>query len=268
MNRKLILMCLLVFCLCSYAQQVTKGQVTDKAGNPISGARVEVKGTSLYTTTGIDGRFTLETPMMIDKVRVSSAGKVTKNVDVTPNMVVVMKPTSFWSEKPSKYQFFVSPQVTIPNSKISDVPFGVMVGIVKNIGLYARFVTSGQPSTDFSLSQANNGMYYSPKSNLYWTERKTGYQALTGGLIIRLGSPIYFTLGAGSVKRKVALKHLGTGKWIDDDKDNRDSHSVSGLGVEAGVMVRFGHFVINGGSTLWNMSEGYFCTNLGVGYMF
>lgn len=267
MRKKFFVFALLLVGMGANAQQVTKGSVTDKAGNPISGARVEVKGTSYFATTGIDGRFSLETPMMIDKVRVSSAGRVTQKVDVTPDMVVVMRPTSYWHNPPTKYQFFAGFQLSVPNFGRKDVPMGVMVGVVKKVGLYGRFVTCGQPSTTLTLPDVNT---YGYPSAYYWAENggKTGYTAITGGLIIRLGSPIYFTLGAGYVQRKVARLH-STGEWVEMPYDTFKGASRKGLAAEAGIMVKFGHFLINAGSTCWSLKDPIcFGANLGLNYMF
>lgn len=269
MKKKILILALLLVNLGIKAQQLTKGVVTDKAGNPISGARVEVKGTSFSTTTGIDGRFSLETPMMIDKVRVSSAGRVTQKVDVTPNMVVVMRPTSYWHNPPTRYQFFVGVQASVPSFKRGEVAFGAMAGVVKKVGLYARFVTCGQPSTTMTMLDDSSASGY------YWAEKgvKAGYTAVTGGLIVRLGSPIYFTLGAGYVQRKFARLH-SSGEWVElNSRDYSGLQSYKGIASEAGVMVKFGHFLVNGGCTVsgFNRSGHYrFClaTNFGLNYMF
>lgn len=237
------------------AQQVTTGQVTDQAGNPISGARVEARGSKFFTTTGIDGRFSLETPVKIDKVRVSAAGRVTRKVDVSPNMVVTMRNSTFWTQRPVRYQFFVSPQITIPGPETKDIPLGLMAGVVKDVGLYGRFVVSGMPSTVGAVMSENN---------YFWDDMKTGYQAFTGGAIVRLAGPVYLTVGGGYAKRKVAMQHQ-TGAWYDIDDYGG---SYSGLAVELGAMMRLGHFVVNGGSTMWNTSDGFFSANFGVGYMF
>ena len=269
MKQKILVFALLLAGMGANAQQVTKGVVTDKAGNPISGARVEVKGTSFSTTTGIDGRFSLETPMMIDKVRVSSAGRVTRKVDVTPDMVVVMRPTSYWHNPPTRYQFFAGFQLSVPNFSRGDVPMGVMVGVVKKVGLYGRFVTCGQPSTTKSMPEGSGYSYYEKAPYYYyWAEEggKTGYTAITGGLVIRLGSPIYLTLGVGYAQRKLARLH-SSGEWVEMHS-NYEGGSRKGLATEAGVMIKFGHFLINAGSTCWSLKDPCFGANFGLNYMF
>ena len=142
---------------------------------------------------------------------------------------------------------------------------GVMVGVVKKVGVYGRFVTCGQPSTTMSMPE--DVYAYS----IYWAEQggKTGYLAITGGLVIRLGSPIYLTLGAGYANRKVARRH-STGEWVELNMDSYYSGSSrKGLAVEAGMMIKFGHFLVNAGSTCWSIkSHPCFGGNFGLNYMF
>ena len=265
-KQKILVLSLLLACVGAKAQQLTKGVVTDKAGNPISGARVEVKGTSFFTTTSVDGRFSLETPMMIDKVRVSSVGRVTRKVDVTPDMVVVMRPTSYWHNPPTRYQYFVGVQATVPSFERSEVAFGAMAGVVKKVGLYARFVTCGQPSTTRTMLDDSSASGY------YWAEKggKAGYTAVTGGLIVRLGSPIYLTLGVGYVQRKYARLH-SSGEWMElNSGDSSGLQSYKSIASEAGVMIKFGHFLVNGGCTVSGFKTNRYClaTNFGLNYMF
>lgn len=255
--------------LTASAQYVTTGKVVDVAGNPVSGARVEAKGTKVFVTTGVDGRFTLETTKIVEKVKVRSAGHLPKKQEVSSNMTITLKNDNWWSRPATRYQFFISPQVTIPNFKGGDVPFGVMIGVVRNIGVYARYVQSKMPDTSMELDRNNaktsEGYTVYPESQL-WTDKETGYQAITGGLIIRLGCPIYATIGAGYVHRKVAMPH-DTGKWYELKNYNKMS-SYSGVGVEAGLMMKIGHVMINGSGICWNMKDGLFGANLGIGYVF
>lgn len=261
MKKKLLTVCLMAVCLTVSAQYVTTGQVVDKAGNPISGARVEAKGSKVFSETGIDGRFKLETPKAVEKVKVSSVGRLTKTQEVSQNMSITLKNSTWWTRPASRYQFFVSPQVTVPSLDGKDIPFGLMVGVVKNIGVYARYVQSAMPSTSAELY--DSGVY-----NIYWTDKKTGYQAITGGLILRLGSPFYLTLGGGISNRKVAMLHQ-TGTWYDVKgyTGHKDLY-YKGVCAEVGLMMKIGHVVINGGSTMWNTKKPCFGANFGVGYMF
>lgn len=62
MNRKLAFSLLLgAFAVSSWAQQAVtvKGTVKDAENNPVIGATVVVKGTTIGTTTDIDGNYTI-----------------------------------------------------------------------------------------------------------------------------------------------------------------------------------------------------------------
>lgn len=63
MNRKLAIPLLLsAFVLSGWAQQgnTVKGQVKDSSGNPVIGATVVIKGTTVGTTTDLDGNYAIE----------------------------------------------------------------------------------------------------------------------------------------------------------------------------------------------------------------
>ena len=61
MRKQLLIACLLLLSICSYAQQITiKGIVTSATDKePLIGATVQVKGTGSGTITGINGDYIL-----------------------------------------------------------------------------------------------------------------------------------------------------------------------------------------------------------------
>lgn len=67
------------------------GIVTDEANDPIVGASVICKGTSVGTVTDIDGRFTLDVPESGAKIQVSYVGMLPLELPVQPEMKIVMK---------------------------------------------------------------------------------------------------------------------------------------------------------------------------------
>ncbi len=67
------------------------GIVTDEANDPIVGASVICKGTSVGTATDIDGRFTLDVPESGAKIQVSYVGMLPLELPVQPEMKIVMK---------------------------------------------------------------------------------------------------------------------------------------------------------------------------------
>ena len=90
------------------AQNTVSGTVTDKKGNPIPGAKVEIKGGTESTITELDGTFTLA-----KKVKVYYVGMQAKEQKVKPDMLIKMSDNSWWREKPDKYQWLVGVQMAI-----------------------------------------------------------------------------------------------------------------------------------------------------------
>ncbi len=86
--RKFFTVCLLaLFCWhASFAQSKTiTGQVLDDKSNPVSNATVSVKGKKNATTTGEDGRFSLQVPNGSNVLQISSVNYETKEVNVSSN---------------------------------------------------------------------------------------------------------------------------------------------------------------------------------------
>ena len=76
---------MLLFVLCTataFAQQKTiKGTVVDATGQPIIGANVSVKGTTIGIITDIDGKYTLQVPNN-STLAISYIGYVSQNIAV------------------------------------------------------------------------------------------------------------------------------------------------------------------------------------------
>ena len=86
MKKLLLLGFFLLLCsLYLSAQNTVSGTVTDKKGNPIPGAKVEIKGGTESTITELDGTFTLETKIPAQKVKVYYVGMQSKEQKVKPD---------------------------------------------------------------------------------------------------------------------------------------------------------------------------------------
>ena len=85
---------LLLFAMCfmalsAYADRTISGQVLDAAtGDPLIGATIQGEGVNHGTATDVNGHFTLVLPDHVKFVNVSYIGYATRQVEVTPNMVV------------------------------------------------------------------------------------------------------------------------------------------------------------------------------------
>ena len=80
----------MMFSLTAMAQTMVKGTVVDEAGQPVIGATVIVKGTTMGTTTGLDGQFNVAVPQN-GAIEVSFLGYITETVSNLNNPKVVLK---------------------------------------------------------------------------------------------------------------------------------------------------------------------------------
>ena len=90
-SRLLLLLVCLVFMPGLAVALNVSGIVTDEANDPIVGASVICKGTSVGTATDIDGRFTLDVPESGAIIQVSYVGMLPLELPVQPEMKIVMK---------------------------------------------------------------------------------------------------------------------------------------------------------------------------------
>lgn len=238
------------------AQNVVSGTVTDNEGNPIPGVKVEIVGTAQSVLTELDGTFSILTEQPAQKVRVVYSGMQSKVVNVTPDMLIRMSKTTWWNRVPDKYSWIVSPQVVFPETGTSNPAFGLMVARVKELGLYAKFVFSSSQKTDID--------YPLQAEVLPWTtgKDKRSYMAGTAGVICRLKSAAHAYVGLGYVDRRVAWQ-LADESWA-----KHGDYSYSGVVLDYGLLVRCGHFTVNGGAMMSLSGGCNFAANLGVGFSF
>ena len=257
--RKLILMSMLLAAgLSAHAQYVSTGKVIDEYGNPISGAKVQGKGTSKYTTTGIDGTFKLETPTHIKRVVVTSLGKGKRDQKLKGETTIQMKKPNWFTDRPDNYHWFASAQVGLLSKDSKDIPFGVMGGVVKDFGVYAKILYSSIPSDEGEHASGFTGNY------------KTGTFSVTAGPIIRLFSPIHLYIGAGYVNRKITFE-ASDNKFYTIHHYHDEMESYDGFALEAGLMVEYKNFLINGGYETYFKYGHEFehsFVHFGVGYKF
>lgn len=70
------------------AQRTVRGTVSSDSGEPLVGASVVVKGTSVGTTTNLDGQYSIQVPAGSDVLMVSYTGFTTKDVTIGASNVV------------------------------------------------------------------------------------------------------------------------------------------------------------------------------------
>ncbi len=76
----------------SLVQKLVKGKVTNEKGEPIPGANVHAKGSSVAVQTGFDGSFTIEVPENITKLVISFIGMQEQEVVIGKDpLTIVLK---------------------------------------------------------------------------------------------------------------------------------------------------------------------------------
>ena len=239
------------------AQNVVTGTVTDRKGNPVPGAKVEVKDGTESTITNLDGTFTLETEEPVKKVKVYYVGLQPKEQKVKPDMLIRMSSTNWWRERPDKYRWFLSVQAAFPDCEDITPSFGLMVGGVKHIGWYVKGVYSKVPKTQGTIISSGG-------SNDYWYtgKIKQSYWNVTAGVIARLWCPIYVYAGAGYSDRKVAWE-THTGTYME-----YEPNSYYDLVIDFGLMLKIKKIFVNAGMMLnnYDLSDAAGC--FGIGYCF
>ncbi|MDR1764185.1 MAG: SusC/RagA family TonB-linked outer membrane protein [Dysgonamonadaceae bacterium] len=92
-NKRLLMACLLILqaaWLIAQTKEI-KGSVVDENSEPLLGALVAVKGTSIGATTGADGNFTITVPHNTTHLTFSFMGYETIDVAIVPGMRVQMR---------------------------------------------------------------------------------------------------------------------------------------------------------------------------------
>jgi TonB-linked SusC/RagA family outer membrane protein len=151
-----LVVCLFLAANFAFAQRTVTGRVTDPNSQPVSGASVIVKGTTIGTTTNEDGRFSINVPANSNTLTISSigydpqdvsvAGVTTVNVSLTGtlatlNEVVV---TGYSSQQRKNITGAVS---TIKGKELAAVPSGNVEQQFQGRAPGVVVITSGQPGT-------------------------------------------------------------------------------------------------------------------------
>src|SRR5574344_1905197 len=254
MKKLLIYIVLVLGCVPLSAQTTVTGKVVDRKGNPIPGAKVEIPSTNESALTELDGTFSLTTQKAPRKVNVYYVGMQSKKQKVAPDMLIKLSKTTWWNERPDKYRWFVGVDGAFPQKGMKNPSFGVMVGYVKNIGVYAHCMLHSSLSTD---GEWNDYKYPSPRTT---GNSSLSFNAATVGVMYRCFGPIYLNFGLGYVSNNVSWETAG-GKNL---KYNNDCYD--GMGGEFGAFMRIKHLMISGGYICGDTPAT--CSYLGIGYVF
>lgn len=138
--------------------------------------------------------------------------------------------------------------------------YGLMVGVVKKIGLYAKVKYNFKNFTS-ELEAMDNG-HLVENNTLPWYSGNTEKVrfAITGGLIQRLGKTFYLYAGAG-----YGYSNYGW-ETVDGDWVKNIDHSYDGIEVDFGCILRIKNFAISAGYQTNKFK--YHEATIGAGIMF
>ena len=94
MKKIFTLLFLAALSLSLYAQKQVSGVVVDTNGEPVAGASVQAKGTTLGTISDYDGKFEFEVPESVKTLVISFVGMATQEVPAGKNMKVTLAENS------------------------------------------------------------------------------------------------------------------------------------------------------------------------------
>ena len=236
----------------AYAQKSVTGIVVDAfTGRPLPGVKVYEEKGEVSTMTGLDGSFKLESGSAIGKVKAAYGGYTGFAKKGKPEMKMKM-----WKSGASYTDnSFVSFQMAVPDVVSLRPAFGLMAGWCRNVGGYVKGVFRGGgpdfPSCDYDSS--TEGMWMTGNT-------LNTYNAVTGGLMLRLMSPVHLCFGLGGAWRDYYYEVAGD-RWV-----HYHWNSFTNMVIDLGLAFKYGPVIINAGF-LTTPYEG-FVGSFGAGYCF
>lgn len=213
------------------AQTTVTGTVVDTKGQPMPGARVQVKGTGESVVTAMDGTFAITMPNNKSKLQADYAGWQTATKLGKDGMTIKMKKGGW--EKPDKYRWFVALNAAFPEDTPEHLSPGLMIGRAKNFGWYVK----GQ----FNGTVDEVGDKYTYHNDWFTGNDKRKYWSVSLGGMARIWKSLYVYAGGGYVERNVYWE-FQNGDYM------KTGDSYDGVLFEAGLKLRLKRFFIYGGT--------------------
>ena len=162
-----------------------------------------------------------------------------------------------------KGRFFLSFNLAMAYPKYPDaLSYGFMAGWGSNkvLGGYVKgLFGDGISSTNGSITSQGSCLGYTNYNSK--AKAEASYNAVTGGLLLRMGCPLNLYVGAGASWRQVGHRSATDGLlYLSSDK------STTNVCLDFGLMLRFKWFNISGGA-IYTPKCG-FASNMGVGICF
>lgn len=153
---------LLALCLLSLsmvAQKQVSGLVTDSKNEPVIGASVQVKGTSIGTITDYDGEFLIDVPADATTLIVSFIGMQTQEVAIKDRVIVTLSEATEMIQEVvvtgygnvSKGSFAGSAQAVNAETIENKSPSEISKALAGEVAGVQVVTTSGQPGTNASI---------------------------------------------------------------------------------------------------------------------
>ena len=153
---------LLALCLLSLsmvAQKQVSGLVTDSKNEPVIGASVQVKGTTIGTITDYDGEFLIDVPADATTLIVSFIGMKTQEVAIKDRVIVTLSEATEMIQEVvvtgygnvSKGSFAGSAQAVNAETIENKSPSEISKALAGEVAGVQVVTTSGQPGTNASI---------------------------------------------------------------------------------------------------------------------
>lgn len=175
--RFLVLGMLCISLQVSAQNRTLTGRVTDSQGNSLANASVSIKGTSVGTTTGADGSFTISVPGKANVIVVSSVGLATQELRIADkNTVTVSLATADQSmqevvvvgySRTTKEAFTGSAKAVTGEQLNNKAVSNVSQALAGEVAGVRVINTSGQPGTSATVRIRGIGSVNGNRSPLY-----------------------------------------------------------------------------------------------------
>ncbi|RMG54486.1 MAG: TonB-dependent receptor [Gammaproteobacteria bacterium] len=189
---------LLALCLLlshwALAQFTVSGKVTDTNGEPLIGATVLLKGTTIGTVTDLDGMFTLDVPQDRGTVVISYTGYETKEIEVSPQNRELNVVLEFASEALSEVvvvdvgygtarkEALTGAVAQVRPEKLEQVPLSSFEQALQgNVAGLQAAMGNGQPGANVSVRIRGQGSISASSEPLYVID---GVPVISGNLTV------------------------------------------------------------------------------------
>ncbi|MBE6300257.1 MAG: TonB-dependent receptor [Parabacteroides distasonis] len=171
-----LLFCLLIGIGMAHAQTKVTGTVISAENNePVIGASIVVKGTTIGSVTDLDGFFSLEVPSSARTLMVSYLGLKTQEVQVKRNLQIVMYPDSKLLDEvmvvaygTAKKESFTGSAEIIKSEKIAQRPVANVTKALEGLASGVQTTSgSGQPGSGVSVVIRGFGSINASQTPLY-----------------------------------------------------------------------------------------------------